>query len=218
MIRIQSGSSPASVFLSVFDDPHILFHPNAQLGTRPIHSGVTVSCYLLSAYLQHNLSAINFLNTMASPSPAPGESSSSRSSPETFVASYLLPPIGLRHQHQQNGNPLHYSGTFPTDNLGAPQATNSSSTKKARGRHVPTKQALLEPGKRRSFTCSEQGCGKVFSRAEHLRRHVRSIHMDEKRKAFPTTTLPPESKCVESKIFFSVSLYVLPLPFINPDK
>lgn len=135
----------------------------------------------MSACPQHNLSAINFLNTMASPSPTPGESSSSRSSPETLSSYPHATSTG--HSHQSNGFPPHYSGAFLTDGLGVPASAGSSLTKKARGRHVPTKQAILEPGKRRSFTCSEQGCGKVFSRAEHLRRHVRSIHMDEKRKA-----------------------------------
>ncbi|PWN32260.1 uncharacterized protein FA14DRAFT_112856, partial [Meira miltonrushii] len=30
------------------------------------------------------------------------------------------------------------------------------------------------------YTCKVPGCGKCFKRSEHLKRHVRSIHTDEK--------------------------------------
>lgn len=33
----------------------------------------------------------------------------------------------------------------------------------------------------RMFTCTHDGCGKVFKRSEHLKRHIRSIHTLEKR-------------------------------------
>ncbi|KAI8090936.1 uncharacterized protein B0P05DRAFT_452964, partial [Gilbertella persicaria] len=32
----------------------------------------------------------------------------------------------------------------------------------------------------RMFTCKADGCGKVFKRSEHLKRHIRSIHTLEK--------------------------------------
>jgi hypothetical protein len=34
----------------------------------------------------------------------------------------------------------------------------------------------------KQFLCDEEGCGKVFRRSEHLKRHTRSIHTKEKRK------------------------------------
>ncbi|GAA5805148.1 hypothetical protein HPULCUR_010661 [Helicostylum pulchrum] len=34
----------------------------------------------------------------------------------------------------------------------------------------------------RMFGCKTEGCGKVFKRSEHLKRHIRSIHTMEKRK------------------------------------
>jgi hypothetical protein len=34
----------------------------------------------------------------------------------------------------------------------------------------------------RTFTCQVDGCGKLFSRGEHLKRHVRSLHTHEKRE------------------------------------
>jgi hypothetical protein len=60
-------------------------------------------------------------------------------------------------------------------------------TKKSRGRKVPTSTgdyALsrdnTKKGKR-TYTCHAHGCGKCFVRGEHLKRHIRSIHTNEKR-------------------------------------
>ena len=55
-------------------------------------------------------------------------------------------------------------------------------TKKARGRPVPTKDTLLKSGSGRAYACTVQDCRKVFTRAEHLKRHTRSIHTNEKRE------------------------------------
>lgn len=37
----------------------------------------------------------------------------------------------------------------------------------------------------RTFRCSVGDCGKCFIRAEHLKRHIRSIHTDDKRESSP---------------------------------
>ncbi|KAG8711542.1 hypothetical protein FRC08_015762 [Ceratobasidium sp. 394] len=62
-------------------------------------------------------------------------------------------------------------------------------TKKSRGRRVPTKPVVAPVtgiGKSaRTFTCSVDGCGKCFNRGEHLKRHIRSIHTDEKPHVCP---------------------------------
>lgn len=62
-------------------------------------------------------------------------------------------------------------------------------TKKSRGRRVPTKPAAIPAtgvGKSaRTFTCTVDGCGKCFNRGEHLKRHIRSIHTDEKPHVCP---------------------------------
>ncbi|KAH8094679.1 hypothetical protein BXZ70DRAFT_353219 [Cristinia sonorae] len=57
-------------------------------------------------------------------------------------------------------------------------------TKKARGRQVPTtKETLLRPGIcGRSYACKVENCHKVFTRSEHLKRHIRSIHTNERRQ------------------------------------
>jgi len=80
-------------------------------------------------------------------------------------------------------------------------------TKKSRGRRVPTLEDLQVPveewpafgvrrkapggsgtggGKTgiRTYTCGVDGCGKLFARGEHLKRHIRSIHTYEKRTWF----------------------------------
>ncbi len=55
-------------------------------------------------------------------------------------------------------------------------------TKKARGRQVPTKDTLLKSGSGRAYACPVDNCRKVFTRSEHLKRHTRSIHTNEKRE------------------------------------
>ncbi|KAG5219424.1 Transcriptional regulator MNL [Salix suchowensis] len=57
-------------------------------------------------------------------------------------------------------------------------------TKKSRGRRVPTKTTIGEVEETqkdaRLYICSVEGCGKCFHRGEHLKRHIRSIHTNEK--------------------------------------
>ncbi|TFY63216.1 hypothetical protein EVJ58_g3381 [Rhodofomes roseus] len=66
----------------------------------------------------------------------------------------------------------------------APPVPVPNLTKKSRGRRVPTASSVLtedlvEKG-RRGYMCEVDGCGKCFARGEHLKRHVRSIHTNEK--------------------------------------
>jgi hypothetical protein len=56
-------------------------------------------------------------------------------------------------------------------------------TKKSRGRRVPTSMMVaqgISAGQGRSYVCKVKGCGKCFQRGEHLKRHIRSIHTNEK--------------------------------------
>lgn len=69
-------------------------------------------------------------------------------------------------------------------------------TKKSRGRKVPTSNgepiyaASRDKSKKgvRTYTCHADGCGKCFVRGEHLKRHIRSIHTEEKRAFGPLLT------------------------------
>ncbi|KAG9313891.1 hypothetical protein JVU11DRAFT_4661 [Chiua virens] len=68
----------------------------------------------------------------------------------------------------------------------APPVPVPNLTKKSRGRRVPTavdtapESENVEGKKGRVYVCKVQDCGKCFSRGEHLKRHVRSIHTHEK--------------------------------------
>ena len=58
--------------------------------------------------------------------------------------------------------------------------------KKSRGRRVPESDGAQE----RTHICTVPGCSKSFARAEHLKRHVLSLHTHEKR-TFPIFHWPP---------------------------
>ena len=68
-------------------------------------------------------------------------------------------------------------------------------TKKSRGRKVPTSSgepvyALSKDKSKkgaRTYTCHVDGCGKCFVRSEHLKRHIRSIHTNDKREIYFST-------------------------------
>ncbi|KZT73427.1 hypothetical protein DAEQUDRAFT_662739 [Daedalea quercina L-15889] len=66
----------------------------------------------------------------------------------------------------------------------APPVPVPNLTKKSRGRRVPTADSVLDEDQaekaRRTYMCEVDGCGKCFARGEHLKRHVRSIHTNEK--------------------------------------
>jgi hypothetical protein len=74
--------------------------------------------------------------------------------------------------------PCRLSAPVPVPNL----------TKKSRGRRVPTAPVIIVQGgvqkNMRMYRCTVDGCYKCFARGEHLKRHVRSIHTNEKRELF----------------------------------
>ena len=74
--------------------------------------------------------------------------------------------------------PCRLSAPVPVPNL----------TKKSRGRRVPTAPVIIVQGgvqkNMRMYRCTVDGCYKCFARGEHLKRHVRSIHTNEKREFF----------------------------------
>ncbi|KZP28778.1 hypothetical protein FIBSPDRAFT_852024, partial [Athelia psychrophila] len=73
----------------------------------------------------------------------------------------------------------------------APPVPVPNLTKKSRGRRVPTTAVKETPSPvavkaegvqkaARVYVCKVEECGKCFSRGEHLKRHIRSIHTHEK--------------------------------------
>jgi uncharacterized Zn-finger protein len=72
--------------------------------------------------------------------------------------------------------PRRLSAPVPVPNL----------TKRSHGRRVPTAPVFMVQGgaqkNMRMYRCTIDGCHKCFARGEHLKRHVRSIHTNEKRE------------------------------------
>ncbi|KAI9485203.1 MAG: hypothetical protein EXX96DRAFT_544251 [Benjaminiella poitrasii] len=56
------------------------------------------------------------------------------------------------------------------------QKKNNNNEPRTRGRRV----SKVVHQDTRAFCCKTEGCGKVFKRSEHLKRHIRSIHTMEK--------------------------------------
>lgn len=56
-------------------------------------------------------------------------------------------------------------------------------TKNSRGRCVPKKTEVVFDDGTRPFWCHVKDCDKLFNRGEHLKRHILSIHTDDRREA-----------------------------------
>lgn len=95
------------------------------------------------------------------------------------------------------------SSSFTSERRGprirtAPPIPVPNLTKKSRGRRVPTavddtaEGEAVEGRKGRVYVCKVEDCGKCFSRGEHLKRHIRSIHTHEKREHFCSIILFPD--------------------------
>ena len=100
----------------------------------------------------------------------------------TFLETYTSGPHSERRGPRTRTAP-----PIPVPNL----------TKKSRGRRVPTKPQPVQAKEKdavpresreggvqksgRVYVCKVEDCGKCFSRGEHLKRHIRSIHTHEKR-------------------------------------
>ncbi|CAE6422168.1 unnamed protein product [Rhizoctonia solani] len=119
--------------------------------------------------------------------------------PSLLSAAQSLPaeigPVRSRRDRDMSARP---TVTLP------PQRTRTAApvpveglTKKSRGRRVPTAvnavadgDVVFQAGKdgdklTRMFACTVDGCGKCFHRGEHLKRHIRSIHTNERPHSCP---------------------------------
>ncbi|KAI8646539.1 hypothetical protein BD408DRAFT_336599 [Parasitella parasitica] len=92
----------------------------------------------------------------------------SQSRPMTPVSPPLLVKDNYAGQHDQKSSAI--------NNNNLESNAKPKKTPRSRGRRVSN-----VPGcGTRMFTCKADGCGKVFKRSEHLKRHIRSIHTLEK--------------------------------------
>ncbi|KAF8602315.1 hypothetical protein BDV93DRAFT_444416, partial [Ceratobasidium sp. AG-I] len=89
----------------------------------------------------------------------------------TARQSHAVPPVLISAQRSRVAAPV------PVEGL----------TKKSRGRRVPTANNTAGEGDilTRMFACTVDGCGKCFHRGEHLKRHIRSIHTNERPHSCP---------------------------------
>jgi hypothetical protein len=130
----------------------------------------------------HDMPSVGFNPATFSP-PAPSQ--------YTFLETYTS-----ASQSERRGPRTRTAPPVPVPNL----------TKKSRGRRVPTKVAgdkestqKEAPPKEgvqkggRVYVCKVEDCGKCFSRGEHLKRHIRSIHTHEKRECWHCIELPQNS-------------------------
>ncbi|KAI8373003.1 uncharacterized protein BYT42DRAFT_578837 [Radiomyces spectabilis] len=81
-------------------------------------------------------------------------------SPLTRTATPPSSPLPTQADHR-----LHYRGATTAQGL----------------RRRPRRRTSNQPDLR-MFSCTTEGCDKVFKRSEHLKRHIRSVHTLEKRK------------------------------------
>ena len=61
-------------------------------------------------------------------------------------------------------------------------------TKRARGRHVPTKESTVSAD--RKHCCPVAGCRKMFKKQDHLNRHIKCLHQHEQSEYIPSVCLP----------------------------
>lgn len=104
------------------------------------------------------------------------------------------------HEQQSRAHPN--DGLNLSYPLGAPPGT----TFPGAGAVMNASAASMQEAELRSrpFVCTVEGCGKAYIRAEHLKRHVRSIHTNDKREfrlwlciAFNLTERPLASSAYE---------------------
>ena len=83
----------------------------------------------------------------------------------------LRAAVGESNGKRQRGPKSRYPPVVPVPNV----------SKKARGRLVPSAKASgVSDG--RHFRCIVEGCYKMFSRREHLNRHMASLHTNDRRE------------------------------------
>ncbi|EPQ27365.1 uncharacterized protein PFL1_04904 [Pseudozyma flocculosa PF-1] len=137
---------------------------------------------------------------MASPVPSSPAFSARSSSPYPTPVRPMYPSALLQqHQPQPHPHPLGLGVAGPSSQAASegPDSPMTKAqqlvqhlwnpyagliTKRSRGRRVPSKpEEMNNLGKSgKVYTCKVPGCGKCFKRSEHLKRHVRSIHTDDK--------------------------------------
>ncbi|KEP54675.1 Zscan10 protein [Rhizoctonia solani 123E] len=109
--------------------------------------------------------------------------------PSLLSAAQLIPaetgPVRSRRDRDSSARPA-VALALQRSRTAAPVPVEGL-TKKSRGRRVPTTAPAVSDGDKmtRMFACTVDGCGKCFHRGEHLKRHIRSIHTNERPHSCP---------------------------------
>jgi hypothetical protein len=123
-----------------------------------------------------------------------GESEAAEGDDDEYFQPSRMSPPHTRSRRTSSVSVSSGSGSVRaarSSRLGAPVPVPNL-TKKSRGRRVPTAPVFIVQGgvqkNMRMYRCTVEGCYKCFARGEHLKRHVRSIHTNEKRECLPPFT------------------------------
>ncbi|ORZ12158.1 hypothetical protein BCR41DRAFT_307956 [Lobosporangium transversale] len=72
---------------------------------------------------------------------------------------------------------------------GSISSASSSTTASTTSTKVRARRSSLNPDiLTREFTCPMESCGRLFKRSEHLKRHIRSVHTQDKPFGCPVLT------------------------------
>jgi uncharacterized C2H2 Zn-finger protein len=175
------GSKPSQT-LNVSGHPHTPFHEDESDYLNLLGDAGGSPASIMSSLGESPSPDISNLHPSPSPSSMsyehkPNIAASHQSQPQFITRTQLWPtttPLPREEAHPHIPRLPNISPPVPVPNL----------TKKSRGRQVPTVAAVIMRDRDRSFVCKVPGCGKCFQRGEHLKRHVRSIHTNDKRKFY----------------------------------
>lgn len=129
---------------------------------------------------------------LRSPLPHPRHSPLDPSNGAASTTSVVYPPSPGAYKHDGQGTsvPLHHhplGHALPPLTSAHHYLQHQPPPDANRPRRPPPTtrmNASTRTGKeKRTFACQVSECGKVFKRSEHLKRHIRSIHTNEKRKS-----------------------------------
>ncbi|KAJ9059033.1 hypothetical protein DSO57_1006510 [Entomophthora muscae] len=109
--------------------------------------------------------------------------------PMSFGHSPLASPLHDFHRNMMFLNSATASPTYTGWGYESRRSSTPACFTESNQGDKPFRRASVTAARRRSvnkaesskvFNCSEEGCTKVFKRNEHLKRHMKSIHSDEK--------------------------------------
>lgn len=109
--------------------------------------------------------------------------------PSTIPPHHIVELGGIKYWLKDGQTPSAMPGG-PTNEIRIPRQKRPLAepvpglTKRARGRHVPTKESAS--GADRKHCCPVEGCNKMFKKRDHLNRHIKCLHQHEQSESSPS--------------------------------